>query len=108
MYQSKTSPYLNISANWLVDNKLNMSQQYDLAAKKANSILGCIARIIESRAREVIIPLYSTLVRPHLEYCVQFWVPHFQKDIDKLECVQRRVTRMVEGLASMTYGERLR
>ena len=87
---------------------MNMSQQCDMAAKKANSLLGCIARSIESRAREVIMPLSFALVKPHLEYCVQFWALQFQKDIDKLEHVQRRATRMVEGLESMTYGERLR
>ena len=69
----------------LVDNKLNMSQQCDMAATTANAMLGCTAKSIESRAREVIMPLYSALVRPYLEYCVQFWAPQFQKDIDKLE-----------------------
>ena len=81
---------------------MNVSQQCD------NSILGCIARSIESRAREVIMPLYFALVRPHLEYCIQFWVPQFKKDIDKLEGVQRRATWIVEGLESRTYEERLR
>ncbi|CAM4490787.1 unnamed protein product [Lepidochelys olivacea] len=80
----------------LVDHSMTMSRQCNMAMKKANAVLGCIRRGISNRDKEVLVPLYKALVRPHLEYCVQFWSPMFKKDEFKLEQVQRRATRMIK------------
>ncbi|KAK4807002.1 hypothetical protein QYF61_000331 [Mycteria americana] len=77
----------------LVDEKLDVSWQRALAAQKANRILGRVKSSVASRSREAILPLYSALVRPHLEYCVQLWGPQYEKDMDLLERVQRRATK---------------
>ncbi|CAM5110902.1 unnamed protein product [Natator depressus] len=90
----------------LVDHRMTMSRQCDMAVKKANAVLGCIRRGISSRDKEVLVPLYKALVRPHLEYCVQFWSP--MKDEFKLEQVQRRATRMIRGMENLSYERRLK
>ncbi|PKU47115.1 hypothetical protein llap_2555 [Limosa lapponica baueri] len=92
----------------LVDDKLNMSQKCALAAQKANHILGCIKRSMVSRSREAILPLCSTLMRPHLEYCILLWGPQHKKDMDLSEQAQRRATKMIRGMEQLSYEDRLR
>eukprot|EP00061_Rhincodon_typus_P012832 g38819.t1 len=70
-------------------------------------MLAFIGRGIEYKGREVMLQLYKTLVRPHIEYWVQFWSSHYQKDMNALEKVQKRFTRMLPGMGEFSYEERL-
>ena len=74
---------------------MDMSHQCVLATQKANWIPYCIKRSVGSKARKVILPLYSALVRPHLEYCTQLWSPQHKKDMELLEWVQRKATKIM-------------
>jgi len=92
----------------LVDKRLNMTHQCALIAQKTNCILGCIPSSVASRSREGILRLCSALVRPHLESCVQLWTPQHRKDMELLDQVQSRATKMIRGLEHLSYKERLR
>ena len=87
---------------------MKVSEQCGIAASKGNQILGLIRRNITYKGKKLIIPLYKAIVRPHLEYCIQAWSPYRKKDIDTLERIQRRATKMIPELRDLSYEERLK
>ncbi len=91
----------------MITLNLKFSQQCKEAVGKANRILGFIKRNFSFKNKDIILPLYNSLVRLHLEHAVQFWSPHLAKDIAKLEAVQRRAMKMIPSLHNKSYEERL-
>ena len=91
---------------FITDN-LKPTRQCKQAYSKASKALGLIGRTISFKSKDVLLRLYKTLVRPHLEYCSSAWSPYYEKDKFLLERVQHRFTRMVPGLKLMSYESRL-
>ena len=87
---------------------MKVSEQCGIAASKGNQILGLIRRNITYKGKKLIIPLYKAIVRPHLEYCIKAWRPYRKKDIDTLERIHRRATKMSPELRDLSYEERLK
>ena len=91
----------------VISSDLKPSKQCSEVVKTANKLIGFIGRSFEFRTEEIILNLYNSLVRPHLEYCVQCWSPYYKNDIEKLEGVQRRMTKLIPRLRNKPYEERL-
>ena len=86
---------------------MKVSEQCGIATSKDNQILGLIRRNIRYNDKKLTIPLYKAIVIPHLEYCIQAWRPYRKKDIDTLERIQRRATKIIPELRYLSYEERL-
>ena len=80
---------------------MKVSEQCRIAASKGSQVLGMIRRNTTYKEKSLIIPLYKAIVRPHLEYCIQAWNPHLRKDVDMLEKIQRRATKLIPELRDM-------
>ena len=87
----------------VINQTLSPSNHIATCVSRANRIVGLIKRTYEYKSKRNIIALYKSLVRPHLEYCVQAWRPHNKNDTDNLEGVQRRMTNMINGMAGDEY-----
>ena len=92
----------------IIDSKLTFDKHISAKINKANSVMGIIRRTMEYMDEEIFRLLYTAMVRPHLEYANPVWCPFLKKHINAIENVQRRATRLVPGLAELSYPERLR
>ena len=91
----------------IISGDLKCSKQCARAANTGNKLLGIVKRTFKTKSVKIMVPLYKSIIRPHLEYAVQAWRPHLKKDIEMLEAVQHRATKCIEGLGGLNYNERL-
>ena len=91
----------------VITDDLKSSNQCIEAVKKAQKLLGYIKQQFRTRNKETILTLYNALVRPRLEYAVQFWSPSLRKDIERLEAVQARATKLIPSIRHLGYVRRL-
>ena len=101
----RTTQEKDLGVTFSADTKV--SEQCGIATSKGNQILGIIRITITYKEKQLIVLLYKAIVRPHLEYCIQARRPYRKKDIDKLERVQRRATKMIPELRDLSYENRL-
>ena len=92
----------------IISRDLKWHKQVTTSAKKANKMLGLIKNTFTYMNKEMFNVLYKTLVRPHLEYCPQVWSPFLAKDINILEQIQRRATKIVPEISNLSYEDRLK
>ena len=100
-----------ILSNWslvLTANTMKVSRQCHEAATKANRVLGMVHRQFKDLDKKSFLIIYKGFIRPHLEYAIQAWCPYLKGDIEHLEKVQRRATKLISGYSKLSYEHRLR
>ena len=89
----------------IVSNDLKPELQCAEVLKTANKLVSFIGRVFKFKSEKIIPTLYNSLVRPHLEYCVQFWSSYYHKDIDKLDRIQHRITKIIQKLRNKPHDK---
>ena len=91
-----------------IDNRLKFDSHISTKINKANNILGAIRRSFSYIDSTIMLRLYTSLIRPHLEYANPVWSPRYKKDISNIENVQKRATKLIPTLRELPYKERLK
>ena len=91
----------------IIQDNLKVDKQVAASVAKANKMLGMIRRSFKSRDEKMMLQLYKSVVRPHVEFAISSWSPHFKKDIEAIEKIQHRFTRLLPRMKHLSYEDRL-